>query len=62
MRGEVKVRNRQLRSVQSASFHFAYSTSLTGSEEWTWRSALANIVDAAKLMDGESYHLAFQRD
>jgi len=26
MRGEVEARNRQLRSVQSASFHFAYST------------------------------------
>jgi hypothetical protein len=26
MRGEVAVRDRQLRSVQPASFHFAYST------------------------------------
>ena len=26
MRGEVEVRDRQLRSVQPASFHFAYST------------------------------------
>lgn len=31
MRGEVETRNRQLRSVQSASSHFAYSTTPSSS-------------------------------
>jgi hypothetical protein len=43
MRSEVEMRNRQLRSVQPASFHFAYSTGLVpaiSSRLLQWRVVL----------------------